>query len=90
MAAKVIMEKIGAGATVVDVRTAEEFNDGNFAGAVNIPLQDLQRRVGEIPKDKPVILYCASGARSSVGARFLKQSGYADVINAGGLDDLAG
>ena len=40
------------------------------------------------PKDKPIVLYCASGARSGQGARFLKQAGFTDVINAGGLDDM--
>ena len=40
------------------------------------------------PKDKPIVLYCASGARSGQGMRFLKQTGFADVINAGGLDDM--
>ncbi|MCK7479635.1 MAG: rhodanese-like domain-containing protein [Candidatus Moduliflexus flocculans] len=42
----------------------------------------------EIPKDRSVIVYCASGARSAYAARILKASGYADVVNAGGLDDL--
>ena len=40
------------------------------------------------PKDKPIVLYCASGARSGQGARLLKQAGFTDVINAGGLDDM--
>ncbi|MGC4118740.1 MAG: rhodanese-like domain-containing protein [Myxococcales bacterium] len=88
MASKVVIEKIKAGAKVVDVRSPDEFRDGAYTGAVNIPLQDLQRRLAEIPKDQPVVLYCASGARSSMGARILKQAGYADVINAGGLDDM--
>ncbi len=40
------------------------------------------------PKDKPIVLYCASGARSGQAMRFLKQNGFADVVNAGGLDDM--
>ncbi len=83
-----IKTKIDQGATVVDVRTPEEFRDGFYAGALNIPLHDLARRLGEIPKDKAVILYCASGARSAMGARLLKQAGYRDVTNAGGLYDM--
>ena len=42
----------------------------------------------EIPRDRPVVLYCASGARSSAAARAMKQAGFADVLNAGGLADM--
>ena len=88
VASNIVLEKIKAGAKVVDVRSPDEFRDGYYQGAVNIPLQELGRRLGEIPKDKPVVLYCASGARSGMAARMLKQAGYADVINAGGLGDM--
>lgn len=86
--ANVVAEKIKAGAQVVDVRSVEEFRDGGYAGAVNIPVQELGRRIGELEKGRPVVLYCASGARSGVAARMLKQAGFADVINAGGLGDM--
>jgi phage shock protein E len=86
-----IREKIAAGARVVDVRTPAEFQDGAYRGAVNIPLSSLAARLKELePKDKPIVLYCASGARSGQAARMLKQAGFADVINAGGLDDMPG
>ena len=88
MPASTVKEKIAAGATIVDVRTPGEFRDGAYPGAVNIPVQDLDRQMGEIPKDKPVVLYCASGARSAAAARALKQAGYPDVVNAGGLGDM--
>jgi len=88
VAQNVVMEKIKAGAQVVDVRSSEEFRDGFYPGAVNIPVQDIARRLGELKKDKTVVLYCASGARSGMAARMLKQAGYADVINAGGLGDM--
>lgn len=84
----IVKQKIAAGAKVVDVRSVEEFRDGSYPGAINIPLQELGRRVAEIPKDGPVVLFCASGARSAMGARMLKQAGYPDVLNAGGLDDM--
>lgn len=83
-----VKEKIASGAKIVDVRSPEEFRDGAYPGAVNIPMQDLGRRMAEIPKDKPVVLYCASGARSAAAARTLKQAGYQDVVNAGGLSDM--
>jgi len=88
VASNVLLEKIKAGAKVVDVRSPDEFRDGAYPGAVNIPLQDLGRRLAEVPKDRPVVLYCASGARSGMAARMLKQAGYADVVNAGGLGDM--
>jgi phage shock protein E len=88
MASNVVMEKLKAGASVVDVRSPDEFRDGAYQGAVNIPLHELPRRLAEIPRDRPVVLYCASGARSSAAARMLKQAGLTDVVNAGGLDDM--
>jgi len=89
MAGNSIKEKIAAGARIVDVRTAAEFKDGAYPGAVNIPLALLPLRMTELePKTAPIVLYCASGARSGQGMRFLKQNGFADVINAGGLDDM--
>jgi phage shock protein E len=83
-----VLERIKAGATVVDVRTSEEFADGAYPGALNIPVQELGSRAGEIPKDKPVVVYCASGARSAFAARVLKANGWKDVLNGGGLDDM--
>jgi phage shock protein E len=88
VAQNVVQEKIKAGAQVVDVRSPEEFRDGSYPGAVNIPVQEVARRMGELKKDRPVVLFCASGARSGVAARVLKQAGYADVVNAGGLGDM--
>jgi phage shock protein E len=88
VASSIVKQKLESGAVIVDVRTPDEFRDGAYPGAKNIPLGDLGRRLSEIPKDKPVVLYCASGARSSSAARAMKQAGYADVINAGGLSDM--
>jgi phage shock protein E len=84
-----ISDKIKAGARIVDVRTPEEFADEAYPGARNIPLAALQARMNELePKDRAIVLYCASGARSAHAARILKQAGFADVINAGGIDDM--
>jgi phage shock protein E len=88
VASSIVKQKLESGAIIVDVRTPDEFRDGAYPGAKNIPLSDLGSRLGEIPKDRPVVLYCASGARSSSAARAMKQAGYADVINAGGLADM--
>jgi rhodanese-related sulfurtransferase len=85
---QVLAERIAAGATIVDVRTRGEFDGGAYPGAVNIPLGELQGRLGEIPKDRPVVLYCASGARSGSAARALRRAGYGEVLNAGGIRRL--
>jgi len=89
MAGNIVKEKIAAGARVIDVRSPAEFKDGAYKGAINIPLSVLPVRLQELePRDKPIVLYCASGARSGQGARLLKHAGFTDVINAGGLDDM--
>lgn len=84
----VVKQKLDAGATVVDVRSPDEFRAGAHPGAVNIPLQQLAQRVGEIPRDRPVVLYCTSGVRSGTAAAQLKRLGFTDVVNAGGLRDM--
>jgi len=89
MSFNIVKDKIKAGARVVDVRTEDEFADEAYPGAVNIPVGVLPRRMAELePKDAPVVLYCASGARSAMAAQMLKASGWTDVLNAGGLDDM--
>lgn len=88
VAADIVKQKIESGATLIDVRSPEEFRDGSYPGALNIPVQSIGGRLGSISKEKPVILFCASGARSSVAARVLKAAGFKDVLNAGGLGDL--
>ena len=84
-----ILEKINAGAKIIDVRTPDEFADGCYKGAINIPVNILPGKMGSIgPKDKPIIVYCASGSRSAVAMSMLKAAGFTDVTNAGGLDDM--
>ncbi|MFQ3620727.1 MAG: rhodanese-like domain-containing protein [Spirochaetales bacterium] len=84
-----LKEKIKAGALVVDVRTVEEFEDEAYPGAINIPVGELMNRLDELgPKDRPIILYCATGSRSALAAKLLKAYGFRDVINAGGLYDM--
>lgn len=86
--ANIVQDKIAAGAFVLDVRTIEEFEDEHYPNAICIPVNEIPHRLSEIPKDKCVIVYCATGARSAYAARLLKSAGYPDVINAGGLYDL--
>ncbi len=81
----VVLQKIRDGATIVDVRTPGEFQGGAYPGAVNIPVQELDRRLGELRKDRPIVVYCASGMRSASAERLLRARGFADVVNGGGL-----
>ena len=70
--------------TIIDVRTKEEFALGAIDGAINIPLDDLRDRIGEIPSDKPVVLYCAVGLRGYLAQRILLGHGLKDVRNLSG------
>lgn len=88
MSPTIIKEKLAAGAVILDVRSSEEFRSGAYRGAINIPLGDLGPRLGELAKDRPVVLYCASGGRSAMAAQILKQAGFSDVHNAGGLHQM--
>lgn len=73
-------------ATLIDVRTADEFATGAIEGAVNIPLDELRDRLDSIPHDKPVILYCGVGLRGYLASNILRQRGFDDVRNlVGGL-----
>jgi rhodanese-related sulfurtransferase len=71
--------------TLLDVRTSEEFVSGYIPGAINIAVQDLGRRLDEVPQDKPVVIYCRSGNRSAMAAGLLQQRGYAEVYDLGGI-----
>ncbi len=64
---------------VVDVRNTGELITGTIPGALNIPLAELPRRLEEIPGGRPVVVHCAGGYRSSVGASLLRKAGRDDV-----------
>lgn len=69
---------------LLDVRTVEECQRGMVSGALNIPLDDLRTRLGEVPRDKRIAVYCAVGIRSYAAVRILKQKGYGEVYNLSG------
>lgn len=86
---EVIVKSLKSGARVIDVRSPEEYASGHFRGAVNIPVQEIARRSNEIgSKEHPLVLYCASGMRSASAVAILKNLGFADVVNAGGLANM--
>ena len=69
----------------LDVRTNGEYSDGHIPNSIHIPLQDIQSRISEIEKikDKKIIVYCRSGARSSMASKTLLKEGF-DVSNLTG------
>jgi phage shock protein E len=86
-----LREMAEGGAMLLDVRSPAEHASGHVFGSLNIPLQNLASKIGDLPKDKtiPIIVYCASGMRSGSAATILQASGYTNVTNGGGYNDLA-
>lgn len=79
------------GAVLIDVRTAEEYRDGHIDGSVNIPLDRISS-VENIVKDKstPLYVHCLSGGRSGQAVSYLKQIGYTNAKNIGGISSYRG
>jgi rhodanese-related sulfurtransferase len=69
-------EMLDDGAQLVDVRADHEWEAGHLPGAVHITLPDLPARIEEIDKDRPVIIYCRGGNRSTMAAGALAEAGY--------------
>lgn len=78
------MDSKPANVVYLDVRTPMEFKSNKIKGFKNIPVDQVPNRLGEIPKDKEIVVICQSGARSSSAVRFLKQNGYENIINVSG------
>lgn len=66
-------------AVVLDVRTPSEVATGKIAGAMAIPLEQLTANLARVPKDKPVLIHCASGARAGMAYKALKEQGFDNV-----------
>lgn len=66
---------------LLDVRTPQEYFQVRLDKAVLIPIDQLTRRLDEIPRDRPVLVYCAVGSRSSQVAGYLARLGYPEVYN---------
>lgn len=73
---------------LLDVRTPEEYRQAHLRGALLIPLGELGNRVKEIPRGKPLLVYCSVGARSAAAANFLASQGFAEVYQM--ADGLVG
>lgn len=73
------------GAQLVDVRADHEWEAGHIAGAKHVPLPELSQRTDEIDGDRPVVVYCRGGNRSSMAAAALNEAGYEAVKLTDGI-----
>jgi rhodanese-related sulfurtransferase len=76
---------LAKGAKVIDVRSEGEFQQKHLPGTINIPLDRLREEIARVApsKEQPLLLHCASGARSGSGTAMLKEMGYRNVFNLG-------
>lgn len=72
---------------VLDVRETSEYESGHIPGAISIPLGELERRAGEVPRDQLLVVHCKGGYRGSIASSLLRRSGVVDLANlTGGYD----
>ena len=73
-------------AVLLDIRERDEFMTVRVVGSLFIPMSQLGVRMDEVPKDRPVLVMCASGSRSQSATAYLRQNGWEDVGSvAGGI-----
>ena len=83
--------KTNDGAVLLDVRTSEEYRDGHIDGSVNIPLDRISSVENTIKdKNTPLYVHCYSGIRSGQAVSYLKNIGYENVRNIGGISSYRG
>jgi len=69
---------------LLDVRTPQEYQQGHLAGAHLIPIDQVMQRLGELPRNRAILVYCAVGSRSAQVFNFLARRGYPEVYNLDG------
>ena len=75
---------------IIDIRKKSEFDSEHVLGAINVPLNQINKDLAQFPKSKPFVLYCAGGYRSMIAASILKQRGWSDFVDViGGFDDMS-
>lgn len=81
-------QKFQEGALILDVRTAEEWSQGHIPNAILIPLDELESRMKELPKDREIVVICHTGNRSREGAVLLLKAGFTKVYTViGGMNN---
>lgn len=79
----VLNAPVGESPYLVDVRTSQEYAEGHIPGAVNLSVDDLRPRLGELPRDRQIAVYCQVGQRGYLATRILRQAGF-QAANVGG------
>jgi rhodanese-related sulfurtransferase len=79
-----LLEAQKKGAQIVDVRTTGEFELGHIAGAINVPVDELQTRAASWDKNASYVVYCASGARSAEAQQMMQSMGFKSVADLTG------
>ena len=79
LARELIQEKPSL--VILDVRTDGEYRDGHIEGAVNIPVNELEGRLGELEKEDETLVYCRTGNRSGTAVGILKENGYEKIFH---------
>jgi len=69
---------------ILDVRTQDEYNEGHILGSTLIPVDELDSRLKELPRDKKILVYCRSGSRSLTASEKLENSGFTQLYNMKG------
>lgn len=77
--------KYGKHPLILDVRQPDEFHQGHIAGAKLFPLNELYRRMGELPKSREIVCVCATGSRSKSASKILAKEGFAVFDVQGGM-----
>lgn len=85
-----LKQQLDDGGQLIDVRSTVEFNQGALESAVNMPIDRFQFLTDRINPEKPVLLYCRTGARSEMVKNYLLGLGFDRVYNIGGLNQFAG
>ena len=79
---------VSTGAVIVDVRTPKEFAEKHVSGALNIPIEEMAKTLSRVPRNEVLVVYCASGNRSSHATKLLRQNGWTvfDVATQGDFE----
>jgi rhodanese-related sulfurtransferase len=75
------------GGVLVDVRRPKEYAEGHVQGAINIPVGEIADRLDELPRDRPIVVYCRSGGRAAKAMKLLNENGFDKVQSLGGMSN---
>jgi rhodanese-related sulfurtransferase len=79
------VELVREGVAMLDVRERSEWNSGHAPQALHVPLSDIAKAPGRLPRNRPVVVVCASGMRSRTAAKHLRDQGFDAASISGGM-----